>query len=222
MTSANFASHLNIKPRCTVALDCDGVILDFLSHFKTIAKYALGREMIDHSNVYDLGVRFGLTPDERARVMHVFDQEGGWGNLPDLDGAIEGARELQDAGHRVIVVTAIDEKYRQARLFNFASLGFNPDAMYCVGTQAGHTKSDAYRLEQPHAIVDDRLVYLKEAANTIKYHTPELVWINDGVCQNGHESKFVHHEVVALSHWADPILSKQPTLTVQKKLKLHR
>lgn len=214
-----FSSHLSSKKRCTVALDCDGVLLDFLTHFKTIGEYALGRELIDSSNVYDLSARYGLTSDERSRIMHIFEKENGWSNLPSLDGALDSAKELQEAGHRVIVVTAIEEQFRTARLSNLAHFGFVPDHMYCVGTQHGHTKSDAYKEEMPHVIVDDRLVYLQEAKNTIKRHTPELVWINDTVCQNGISSHFVHHEVDSLHKWATPVLlANHEPLSVQRKL----
>lgn len=204
-----FESHLLSLPQGTVALDCDGVILDFLSQFRVVANYALGREIQEGENVYDLNKRFGLQPKERDHIMKIFHQEGFWANLPALPGAIDGARALQDAGHRVVVVTAIDDDFKMARLDNLRKLGFKPDEIYCVGAHSGHTKGEAFHVEQPHAIVDDRLVYLKEATTMVRQHTPELVWVNDHIPQHGHEPDFVHHEVEGLHHWATPIAARR-------------
>lgn len=202
-----FTSHL-IHGSGTVALDCDGVLLDFLAKFQEIGTYALGRPLKEVENAYDLSKRYGLTDLEHKHVHKVFVQENGWSSLPPLPGAIDAARELQDAGHRVIVVTAIDEVFKTRRMDNFKKYGFVPDAIYCVGAGSGHTKGEAYTAEQPHAIVDDRLVYLKEAQTLIKSHQPELVWINDTIPQHGHLPDFVHHEIEALHHWANPITKK--------------
>jgi hypothetical protein len=204
-----FESHLLSLPRGTVALDCDGVILDFLSQFRAVANYALGRDVEEGENVYDLNKRFNLQPHERDHIMKIFHHEGFWSNLPALPGAIDGARALQDAGHRVVVVTAIDDDFKSARLDNLRRLGFKPDEIYCVGAHSGHTKGEAFHVEQPHAIVDDRLVYLKEATTMVKQHTPELVWVNDNIPQHGHIPDFVHHEVDGLHHWARPIAERR-------------
>lgn len=210
-------SHLNSNKRCTVALDCDGVLLDFVSHFKNIGHAALGRPLEDLCNVYDLTKRFGLSNDERSKIMNLLNTDSGWSDLPDLPGAISSAISLQEAGHRVIVVTAIDEAHKMSRLFNLATYGFRPDEIYCIGSHSGHTKADVYKEEQPHAVVDDRLVYLNEAKTTIVRQEVELVWVNDEIPQDGLTPDFVHHEVSAFSNWAEKIFAKQKPLTVQRK-----
>lgn len=197
----------NLPHQSTIALDCDGVLLDFLTKWHEIAEYALQRSLPDLENAYDLSARYGLTQNERERVMRVFEAEHGWASLRPLPGAIESAIGLQQLGHRVIVVTSIDPLFEQARLQNLANHGFKPDAIYCVGVHAGHTKGEAFHVEQPRVVVDDRLVYLKQAQGMIKTHHPELVWVNDGVSQHGHIPDFVQHEVDKFSHWAAPLLS---------------
>jgi hypothetical protein len=193
----------------TIALDCDGVLLNFIAHWEKIASYALGRPIHDVMNAYDLQARYGLSKREVDHVMSTFVRENGWANLPALQGAFDGAKALQTAGHRVIVVTAIEPEFAEARLENFKKHGFTPDAMHCVGAQAGHTKAEAYAKEQPDAVVDDRLVYLHEARTIVQNKTPELVWVNDGVHQHGHDSTHVHHEVFSLHDWALPISQNQ-------------
>jgi uncharacterized HAD superfamily protein len=189
----------------TIALDCDGVLLDFLTHWEKMAAYALGRTISVAKDTYDLKMRYGLTQDEIEHVMEIFVKEDGWSNLPPLPGAIDGAIALQQAGHRVVVVTAIDEEFTSHRLDNFKKHGFTPDHMYCVGAKAGHTKTAAYEIEQPVAVVDDRLTYLNEAKKTVTDHEPQLIWVNDGVNQHGHSAEFIHHEVVSLYDWAQPL-----------------
>lgn len=204
-----FQSSLLSLPSGTVSLDCDGVLLDFIAHFRNVANYALGRELIEQENTYSLLRRFDVNEKELNHVMHVFNKEGGWSGLPPLPGAIDGARALQDAGHRVIVVTAIDDEHKQDRLYNLTKYGFTPDEIYCVGSHTGHTKGQAFATEQPHAHVDDRLIYLKEAIDMVKGHKVELVWVNDGIPQHGHTPEFVHHEVSGLHHWAIPLAQRR-------------
>lgn len=186
----------------TIALDCDGVILDFVSAFKNTAENALGRKVVSTNNTYDIGKRFGLTKVETAAVFDTFYSGRGWANLPPLPGAVDSCQGLIESGQfRVVIVTAIDEKFLDDRIENLESFGIFPEEVYCVGTDSNHSKSDAYIKEQPIAVVDDRLHYLMEARDSISARTPELVWINDGINQNGLTSEFVNFEVKSLFDW---------------------
>ena len=198
-----------------VALDCDGVLLDFLAHFKNMSEKALDRPLQYQKNVYNLQERFGLSEKELKHAMGHFYKTG-WDSLPAIQDAVTSAIRLQESGFRVVVVTALPEEFKTERLKNLKDHGFTPNEIYCVGVHNGHTKAEAFHVEQPIAVADDRLIYLKEAKSVINGQV-ELVWVNDQVPQDdGHDPDFVNHEVSVLSEWSNAFLEKHAAMELQK------
>ena len=85
-----------LLPGRPIAVDCDGVILDFDQVFPLIGEHALGRPLPRLNRIYELDVRYGLTPDDLGRVFQAYlTHPQGWQGLPLIDGAASVLRALR-------------------------------------------------------------------------------------------------------------------------------
>lgn len=150
-----------------IALDVDGVLLDFFPAFDAAASIVLNREVVAKKDefgmeYYDFERRLG-EPIEIARSILAYMQAAGiYGALEPFQGAAEAVRRIQEAGFQTFVVTAIPEKAKEMRLLNLKNkLDFEPDGIFCVGM--GESKSDVIRNLSPDVYIDDRTDYLAGA-----------------------------------------------------------
>jgi hypothetical protein len=121
-----------------VALDVDGVLGDFESHWADCAKEILGRPVVKINEQYNLGVRYGLTSKEVDAVWRAFheDEHGGrWGTVPLYDHAHELVYALEDLGCQVWAVTSIDPRHQSARAKSLSGL-IPAKRVVCVGHAA--------------------------------------------------------------------------------------
>ncbi|MBU2754946.1 hypothetical protein HFU84_06805 [Acidithiobacillus sp. CV18-2] len=117
-----------------VALDVDGVLGDFETHWRQCAAKVLGRPMRKVSGQHNMGSRYGLTHTEVDAVWRVFHATE-WATLPLYDHASELVLALEDLGCQVWAVTSIDERHRCDRADSL--MGLIPTGrIVCVGHAA--------------------------------------------------------------------------------------
>lgn len=161
-----------------IALDADGVILNFDVAWRRTGSALLGRELFSQAMVYDFSRRYGLSAEEEARVWDVFHQQEGIRRTPALPGAIDAVAALCAAGYDVHIVTAISPEHQAQRMDCLQRLGLPDIPVHCVG--AGGRKEDLLRWLSPGAYVDDRIKHLHEAERA---GIPVRIWLDDGISQ---------------------------------------
>ncbi len=90
------------------------------------------------------------------RFRSCFD-EVFWGGIPAIEGAVEACQVLTAAGYELVCVTALPEKFRQARQENLRRHGFPIEKVYAVEHSEGNPKVQVLNALAPVAFVDDYL-----------------------------------------------------------------
>lgn len=184
-----------------IALDVDGVLLNFTPAFDIAAEIVLGRKLpinkdeyqMDH---YHLAKRIGATNEDVEKIFTYMIETRMYSNLEPLEGVKEALQAIREAGFKICLVTALAEEAKEQRLENLKNkLDFVPDEIHCVGM--GLSKADKLRQVKPDVFADDRLQYL-ECAPEI-YH---LVWVDQKESQDNKDSMVDVH-VHSLKEWTD-------------------
>ncbi len=108
-----------------IAIDVDGVLLDFDGAWKLHAGLALHRRLTRVSSAYDLGERYGLTPAEVTLGWQKFHELHGWGGCTDLPGAVEAVKTQISKGAELHVITAMNPKAMDWRIRRLRELGIS-------------------------------------------------------------------------------------------------
>lgn len=189
-----------MNKRKKIVLDVDGVLLNFIDAFDQVAhtlKDEFGKELELNKNLYHLTHRLGITQEQENIVWKKFAEIGMWENLDPLPGVIDAVKKIKDADFDIYIVTAIDEKNKEARMKNLEKIGVIPKEIHCVGY--GQNKIDIINKINPDVFIDDRLEHLHNAE--CAYH---LVWIEDDVVQHNHkDDRGVDVAVTSLKEWTD-------------------
>ena len=152
--------------RPILALDADGVLVDLHMGFARAWERAFGAFPEERDpQAYWPQQRWDVPPldaEQRLQLRAHFD-ETLWESLPAIAGALEACHRLHDAGHELVCVTALDDRFRKARLRNLRSLGFPIDRVLATGHVEGprSPKADAIESLRPVAFVDDYVAYLR-------------------------------------------------------------
>lgn len=155
-----------------IALDCDGVLLDYGQAYGKAWQQAFGdTPTLVSPNAYWPMVRWGVPRLEGESLEHfrcVFDQTF-WSTIPPLEGALQACQELVDAGFNLVCVTALDEHYLPAREQNLRDLGFPIQEVIATPHSAtiGSPKASVLNALMPAAFVDDYAPYLNGVHNFI-------------------------------------------------------
>ncbi|CAF1082732.1 unnamed protein product [Didymodactylos carnosus] len=133
-----------------IALDCDGVLLDYCKTFGQIYQQTFGKDVVvvnprsfDAKNMY--GIEF--TPEEEIDFYTKFDEHG-WHSMPMLDGALEACDLLHEAGYELVCVTTMSEKFVEQRLRNLKQHGFKIDRV--IGRQIHHKLPNDFLKQDEH------------------------------------------------------------------------
>src|SRR4051794_38700758 len=114
-------------PRPIIALDADGVLLDFHLGYAAAWKRAFGVTPLERDpEAYWPMDRWHverLDGERRAHFRRQFDGEF-WTTVPVVGGAVEACSLLHDAGFELVCVSALDSEFEIARLRNLRSHGF--------------------------------------------------------------------------------------------------
>ena len=110
-----------------IALDADGVLLDYHTAYQLAWEQSFGQlpELRDPMAYWPMDrwdVR-RLEGDELDKFRACFD-EGYWASIPAIPGAVNACRDLCDAGYELVCVSALESHFQQARLKNLRACGF--------------------------------------------------------------------------------------------------
>lgn len=183
----------------SIALDVDGVLLDFMPAFdETAAKVLKKQIIVDTDNhgrsPYDLCARAGCDIPTIEHILQTMIDEGVYGRLEPLNGVSEALEAIKNEGFYIHLVTAIPEKARDLRLSNLLEkLNFIPDEIHCVGM--GKAKAEVLSKINPDVFIDDRVDYLASAPQVV-----HLVWCDQRELQKD-EFSLVDVHVHSLLEW---------------------
>lgn len=194
--------------RPTIALDADGVLLDFHLAYADAWQRAFGRRPSERDPLaywpIDRWEVERLDDAGRSRFRVHFDAAF-WSSVPVIDGAVAASNALHDAGFELVCVSALDREYEADRLTNLRSHGFPIERVIATGNAEGarSPKADAIESLRPVAFVDDYLPYFRGLATGV--HTALVLRAPNGSPNTGPELASVHsvHQDLAdfSRHW---------------------
>ena len=176
--SSRSPGHL---PEPIIALNCDGVLLDYRRTY---------------GQIY-----------EKAKFDEQWDNEG-WRSMPMHDGALEACHLLHNAGYELVCVTAMPARFIEHRLENFRAHGFPIDRVISSGYDAHNFHHNPKRriIEElnPVIFVDD----LRRNFKDIQGVRTKLIFI-DHQCPddpNANEQIFYHAKYPSLAQFTEEFL----------------
>lgn len=149
----------------TIAIDGDGVLLDYSAAYAQAWFKAFGEHLIlNNPRSYWPMERWNarrLVGDELEQFRSVFDLEF-WSTIPAVPGALKACQRLVDQGYTLVCVTALAESFSDARTRNLRELGFPISRVITTSSEiiGGSPKAQAIADLRPAAFVDDYAPYL--------------------------------------------------------------
>ncbi len=194
--------------RPLIALDCDGVLLDFQLGYASAWARAFGQAPAERDpRAYwpmDRWEVERLAPERRVLFRAAFDEHF-WTTMPPIAGALEACHRLHNAGFELVCVSALEFEFEAARLRNLRNLGFPIERVIATGNAEGERspKADAIEMLAPVAFVDDYLPYLRGLPGHL--HTALVLRAPNGSPNVGADlalAKSVHDDLAGFaSHW---------------------
>jgi phosphoglycolate phosphatase-like HAD superfamily hydrolase len=194
--------------RPLIALDADGVLLDFHLGYASAWQRAFGvvpAERDPHAYwPMDRWEVERLDTVGREQLRAAFDERF-WTTVPAIDGAVDACHRLRDAGFDLVCVSALELEFEAARLRNLRDLGFPIERVIATGNAAGERspKADTIAVLQPIAFVDDYLPYLRGVPGHV--HTALVLRAPNGSPNIGPDmalAKSVHDDLAGFAdHW---------------------
>lgn len=198
----------------TIALDADGVLLDYSLAYAHAWQRAFGilPQEVDPQAYWPMH-RWGvdlLTGERRQQLKDCMD-ETFWSTIPALDKAVEACHRLHDAGFHLVCVTALQPQFEQARLRNLCDLGFPIETVIATGGDVSGRSPKANAVDQlaPVAFVDDYLPYFKGIRSDV--HLALVHRGRNGTPNIGPDLDAVHSQHESLWEFSEWML-KQPNL----------
>jgi phosphoglycolate phosphatase-like HAD superfamily hydrolase len=195
-------------PAPILALDADGVLLDFNLAYAAAWERAFGVRLVDHDpHGYWATDRFVLNTLDEQETAHFRGHfnERFWADVPVVPGAVEACVALADAGYELVCVSALPPAFAEARLGNLRAHGFPIERVLATGHESSERspKADAINALAPLAFVDDYLPYMRGVAPTV--HKALVMRGRNGSSPNvGPELADVHSQhsdLAAFSTW---------------------
>ncbi len=152
--------------RPVIALDCDGVLLDFGLAYASAWHRAFGQPPVERDPFaywpIDRWAVERLTPERRPLFRAAFDEHF-WTTMPPIEGALDACHRLHGAGFELVCVSALDPEFEAARLRNLQNIGFPVARVIATGNHEGERspKADAIETLNPVAFVDDYIQYMR-------------------------------------------------------------
>ena len=191
----------------TIALDADGVLLDYHAAYRLAWCKAFGvlPELKD-SNAYWPIDRWHVKKLEGSELAHFrsqFDQEF-WSTIPAINGAVEACTNLVEHGYELICVSAIESKYEAARFDNLKMHGFPIGRVIATSSemQQESPKAKALRDLNPIVFVDDYAPYFNGVEQHL--HKALLLRESNGSPNVGGNLKLadsMHNDLLEFSYW---------------------
>ena len=197
--------------RPLIALDADGVLLDFSLGYATAWQRAFGEHPRERDPLaywpMDRWEVERLEPDRRAHFRAHFDEQF-WSSVPAEAGALDACERLVAGGFDLVCVSALDAEFEAARLRNLRQLGFPIARVIATGNAIGERspKADVIHSLRPVAFVDDYLPYLRGLPAEV--HTALVLRAPNGSPNSGDDMRLahsVHTDLAAFAtKWLDP------------------
>lgn len=194
--------------RPLIALDCDGVLLDFGLGYASAWQRAFGQMPAERDPFaywpIDRWAVERLTPERRPLFRAAFDEHF-WTTMPPIDGALDACQRLHDAGFELVCVSALDLEFEAARLRNLQDLGFPIGRVIATGNHEGarSPKADAIEALNPVAFVDDYILYMRGLPAHV--HTALVLRAPNGSPNVGPDlawAKSTHEDLTGFAdHW---------------------
>jgi len=191
-----------------IALDADGVLLDFHLGYAGAWQRAFGAAPEERDRLaywpMDRWAVDRLDDAGRSHFRRHFD-ETFWTTVPAIHGALEACHRLHDAGFDLVCVSALDAEFEAARLRNLRDHGFPIERVVATGNAPGERspKADAIAELAPVAFVDDYLPYLRGVPETV--HKALILRAPNGSPNTGDEMSIVqsiHDDLAGFAdHW---------------------
>jgi phosphoglycolate phosphatase-like HAD superfamily hydrolase len=194
--------------RPLIALDADGVLLDFHLGYASAWRRAFGVAPAERDPLaywpMDRWEVDRLDPARRLQFRAAFDEHF-WTTVPAIDGAIDACHRLQAAGFDLVCVSALELEFEAARLRNLRDLGFPIERVIATGNAAGERspKADTIAALQPIAFVDDYVLYMRGVPAHV--HTALITRAPNGSPNTGADmalAKSLHDDLAGFAdHW---------------------
>ena len=187
--------------RPLIALDADGVLLDFHLGYAGAWARAFGSRPAERDRSptgrSTAGRSSGSTRSGACTSARHFDEQF-WSSVPAIEGALDACHRLHDAGYDLVCVSALDLEHESARLRNLRDHGFPIERVIATGNAPGERspKADAIAELGPEAFVDDYLPYLRGLPGHV--HTALVLRAPNGSPNEGAElslARSVHDDL---------------------------
>lgn len=203
----NYVVNRQTKTKGTIALDADGVLLDYHASYAMAWQKAFGvlpaiKDPFAYWPIDRWSVQ-RLSGKELKRFRQCFDEEF-WATIPALPGALEACILLKDAGYDLVCVSALKDEYRLFRLKNIHDHGFPIDDVITTEHHDGGISPKAKTLNnlKPVAFVDDYLPYFRGVPTGI--HMALITREPNGTPNTGGELSIVsssHSDLLGFANW---------------------
>lgn len=192
--------------RPLIALDADGVLLDFNLAYahawaRTFGQLPRERDPAAYWPMDRWHVE-RLDATGRAQFRAAFDRRF-WATVPAMPGAVRACHRLKDAGFELVCVSALDFQFQADRLRNLNDCGFPIDRVIATGNEISERspKAEAIAELAPVAFVDDYLPYLRGLPSTV--HTALILRGPNGSPNTGEELGLATSSHADLADFAD-------------------
>lgn len=197
--------------RPVIALDADGVLLDFHLAYagawqRAFGHYPAERDAqaywpIDRWEVPRLGFF------RKRRFKAAFDEQF-WSGVPAIEGALEACHRLHEAGFDLVCISALEERFEAARSRNLRELGFPIGRVIATGHRetSRSPKADAVEAVGAEAFVDDYLPYFRGIPERV--HAALILRAPNGTPNVGPDLAWVSSSHQNLAAFADHWLSR--------------
>ena len=192
-----------------IALDVDGVILNFGEQYLNVAQEVLQRPLSPDFSKYKLQDFLQVSATEDTIVWNYFNEKNHWKNIVPFPNVQEALKRIIDFNYEIFIVSAINPIHETARLINLKELGLVPTQIHCVG-ENNAPKHEIISQIHPHIFIDDRLDHLYRSSDV-----EHLGWVNQNQLQSVEYTGGVF-EVSSLYEWTEKHLENISQLLEKK------
>lgn len=163
---------MTLKSAPIIALDADGVLLDYNAAYQHAWMSAFGvLPLLRDKNAYWAKDRWDvnhLSGQELDYFRSSFNAEF-WKTIPPIPNASKACEDLCTAGFELVCVSAIEPQFQSTRLENLKDCGFPIERVIATsGKKNGFSpKAQALKELRPVAFADDFLPYFRDIPSEI-------------------------------------------------------
>lgn len=163
--------------RKVIALDCDGVMLNYLDTYKKLYDEMFNTDVkVVNPRSFAPNMHFGISWTERQEdklAFQVFFDENGWKNMKALPGAVEATKHMKELGFDIVVVTSIPKNKDLDRMINLEKAGFPINDLIACGAHSStipgsNLKEPYLKKIMPQYFVDDLLSNFHNVSDIMK------------------------------------------------------